>query len=75
MAPESQANLAALLDLLDESDESERLMKGEILRELGRFDEAKTLFLTLESSELRDAGRRLIELCDQADARLRVLWS
>ena len=37
------ANMERLLDLLDESRPDQRLMKAEIFRELGRFDEALQL--------------------------------
>jgi len=45
-APLSEAertNLTAAAGLLDEVDQEDRLMKAEIMRELGRFDEAKKL--------------------------------
>lgn len=39
----ARANLEALAQLFDETDPGERLMKAEALRELGRFDEARSL--------------------------------
>lgn len=39
LSPEQEANLLRLLQLLDANDPSESLMKAEIFRELGRFDE------------------------------------
>ena len=38
-SPAQEKNLAALLDLMDETDPDQRLTKAEILRELKRFDE------------------------------------
>lgn len=40
MTPQHQANLNALLSLLGEEDPSERIMKAEVFRELGRYREA-----------------------------------
>ena len=37
------ANLRAFLPLLNESDENDRIMKAEVLRELGRFEDAVAL--------------------------------
>jgi hypothetical protein len=39
MPPEQKQNLLRLLQLLDTNAPSDSIMKGEILRELGRFDE------------------------------------
>jgi hypothetical protein len=41
-------NLEALVPLLDENEPSERLMKAEALREMGRFDEALRLLVQIE---------------------------
>jgi len=43
LSEEEIGNLQAVSDLLDEQDPNDRLMKAEIMRELGRFDEAKRL--------------------------------
>ena len=40
----AQVNLERLLELLGDIDEGELIMQGEILRELGRFQECLTLF-------------------------------
>lgn len=45
LSPRETSNLTAILQTLDESDGSELVFKAEILRELGRFDEALSLFL------------------------------
>jgi len=39
-SPEASANLVRLLELLAIDDPEQRLMKAEILRELGRYEEA-----------------------------------
>jgi hypothetical protein len=43
LTPDQEANLARLLELLGSDDSGELLMKAEILRELGRFDECLEL--------------------------------
>ena len=45
-------NLYALIKLLDESDQNELLMKVEILRNLGWFDESKLLLDTISNVDL-----------------------
>ena len=37
-------NIEALVELLDDSDASDQLTQAEIMRELGRFDEASGIF-------------------------------
>lgn len=71
---EAKENLEALIPLLDDADESDRVMKAEALRELGRFDEAMSVLSTVTSPELARVVSRLRTLCEGADARLRVLW-
>ena len=39
LSPEQEANLLKLLQLLDTNDSDELIMKAEVLRELGQFDE------------------------------------
>jgi len=40
MTPKHQANLSALLALLNDGDPSERIMKAEVFRELGQYRES-----------------------------------
>lgn len=49
-----QQNLQSLLELLDSTDEQDRLMKAEIKRELGQFEEAKASLEGEFSDELAD---------------------
>lgn len=43
LSEDEVSNLQALAELLDEADSSDRLKKAEIMRELGRFEEASHL--------------------------------
>jgi len=44
--------MKCLLSLLNERDQGDRLMKAELLRELGDFEEAETLLLQIHAESL-----------------------
>lgn len=58
-------NLEALSDLLDESDEPQRLMKAEVARHLGRFNEAIRLLAWPFATGYRHQIRVIADLCQQ----------
>jgi hypothetical protein len=66
-------NLEALARLLDEGDECDRLLKAEVLRELGEFEAAKGLLDRAGSALYRGAARQLRDLCNRADRSVRRL--
>jgi len=75
-------NMKALYVLLDEAEPNERVMKAELARELGRFDDAmKVLDFTFEDGYLPavDLIKTLASACDShvveivAPTRIRVL--
>jgi len=66
-------NLEALATLLDEDDESDRLLKAEVLRELGEFEAARGLLGRAGSALYRGAARQLRDLCDRGDRSVRQL--
>jgi hypothetical protein len=66
-------NLEALVGLLEERGESDRLLKAEVLRELGEFDAAKGLLGRAGSAQYRSAARQLRDLCDRGDRLVRQL--
>lgn len=43
LSPDEVANLCALAALLDEADEEDRIMKAEVMREMGKYEEAMAL--------------------------------
>jgi hypothetical protein len=49
-------NLRALITLLDENDETDRIMKAEAHRELGEFENAEKLLAMPFGDELKDAA-------------------
>lgn len=66
-------NLEALTNLLQEADESDRLMKAEVLRELGEFELAKQVLGRIDSSKVAAVVRQIRSLCDSGDTRVRKL--
>jgi hypothetical protein len=68
-------NLEVLARLLDEGDESDCLMKAEVLRELGKFEAAKQILSRVGSSEVAAVVRQLRSLCDAEDTYVRELHS
>lgn len=75
VAPGSaRTNLEALAQLFDEGDEHhDRLMKAEVLRELGEFESAKQVLSRVHSSDLAPVVRQLQSLCDRGDTCVREL--
>jgi hypothetical protein len=68
-----RANLENLVGLMDESKEDDLLMKGEILRELGRFTEADTVLKRVTSPAYKAVAQQLRSLCVQQDTGVREL--
>lgn len=68
-------NLEVLVNLLQEDDENDRLLKAEALRELGEFESAKRLLdpLSLRSDNLGEVARRIHSLCESGDTYVRDL--
>jgi hypothetical protein len=69
-AARRRENLEALGPLLDESDEAVALLKAEVLRELGRFDEAKVCLSRITSRAYVGGARQLARLCDEGNTRV-----
>lgn len=65
MSSEETDNLRAFVLLLDETEESDRLMKAEAMRELGHFAEARGLLSKPFSTELSQAVAIITELTEQ----------
>ncbi len=64
-------NLKELYYMLDENDENECLIKGEICRNLGRFQEAKEIFMKINNPELQDIVSQLIGYCDKMEFEMK----
>ena len=73
MSDEEIANLRALLALLDDAHENDRLMKAEAMRELGMFAEAETLLAGPFCKELISAVEIIRALNQQRDSNVAEL--
>jgi len=72
-SPAATANLERLFGLLDEQDPSEQLMKAELARELGRFDEAMQLLDCDFPGEYAQAADFIRRLAREKDAAVREI--
>jgi hypothetical protein len=73
MSNEEISNLRAFALLLDESDENDRIMKAETMRELGMFAEAKALLSKPFSKELSQTIAILGDLTEQKISSVREI--
>jgi len=71
--PEETASMARLAELLDETDVHQRLLKGEVLRELGRFDAARSVLARPAPAEVESVRRFILERVEAGDTRVRPL--
>ncbi|MFN8007057.1 MAG: hypothetical protein U0V70_08580 [Terriglobia bacterium] len=69
----SRQNLEALAKLLDEKNDSERIMKAEIFRELGKFHECIALLDKVSSKGYEKVAAQLRLLSDNKDPWVREL--
>jgi hypothetical protein len=53
-------NLILLLTLLNEADENDLLLKAEVLRNLGRFEESRQLLNKVESPDLIEVKEKFL---------------
>lgn len=73
MSAGCKKNLEALGNLLRETAEDDRIMKAEVMRELGRFDSAKALLTLVRSEEFQSITHQIRSLCVCKDATVREL--
>jgi hypothetical protein len=69
----ARENLEALVDLLSEEEACDRLMKAELLRELGRFEEARRVRHGPFTPGQQRAAEQLLSLCERGDTTVREL--
>ncbi len=67
-----RANLSALLEFFDENDQSDLLLKAEVLRNLGEFDAANQVLDKITSPELSRFVAQQRAFCEQQEIRTRV---
>jgi hypothetical protein len=66
-------NLRALMLLIDETDEEQRITKGEILRELGKFDEARACLESVDNPNLQTVVTFLMNCVKARDTTLHII--
>lgn len=67
------SNLTGFAQMLDESDANDLVMKAEVMRELGRFDDARTLLARSVDSNSSQAVAIIESLVDQGDPYVRQM--
>lgn len=73
ITPMFNGNLQALARLLDNENDDDRLLKAELLRELGEFEPAKQILSGVYSDRFATIVRQLRLLCDAGDVGVREL--
>jgi hypothetical protein len=68
-----QDNLRALAEILVPEDDSDRLMKAELFRQLGDFEAAMAMLDGVESDEVERIVGQLQSLCDAQNTRVKQL--
>lgn len=64
-------NLTELLKLLDENKDEESVIKAEILRNLGRFDEAKILLKKNHNPKYHNLITQILEFCNNRESSVK----
>jgi len=70
-SPAQEENLLALANLLDEKDPNQRIMKAEILRELGKFEECVKLLEPSFDNDYHTVAVLIKELAEQKSRLVR----
>lgn len=70
---EREEQLRALLPLLEGSSDQDRIMRAELLRELGRWGEAEGALLRVRSAEFAPVVKQIMALCQARDRWVREL--
>ena len=73
MTDADKANLEVLIELLDDENQSDLLMKAEAYRELGKFEEAKEVLLKCDPSFAPEATDAIWQLCVKRDGFVREI--
>lgn len=67
-------NLKIFADMLDESDDNELIKKAEIMRETGRFNDAKALLAKVTNSDADQAVEFIRALANKGDCYVRKMY-
>ena len=72
---EQKNNMRTLSHLLDDTDEIQRILKAEIARELGEFNNCKRLLSYAFADQFSYAASIIRQLAEERDSRVRVISS
>jgi predicted Zn-dependent protease len=73
-APEErEKNMEKLLGLLDKTNPNDQIMAAEILRQLGKFDEALEVLKTLDRDDYGEVLVQLEDFCDDNETTVQKL--
>jgi hypothetical protein len=67
------ANLTAFANMFDEADSNDLVMKAEVMRELGRFDDAMALLARSTDSDIAQAVEIIKRLVENKDSYVREM--
>lgn len=67
------SNLTAFAEMLDESNASDLIMKAEVMRELGRFDDAKALLAQIVDDSFLQVVAIIKNLIEKSDPYVRKM--
>ena len=70
---EREKNMEKLLGLLDKTNPNDQIMAAEILRQLGRFDEALEVLKTLDRDDYGEVLVQLEDFCDDNETSVQKL--
>jgi hypothetical protein len=73
LSEEARRNMESLLTLLSEADEQQRLMRAELARELGLFEEAERLLAMEYTDQCQHAATRISALVKKRNTSVATL--
>ncbi len=71
LSTDCSRNLEALLSLLNHADDSKRILKAEVRRELGEFESARQVLNGVTSSDYGNLVGQLLSMCESKDTCVR----
>ena len=73
MSSGEEQNLKKFSELIDETETNGLIMKGEVMRELGRFDAAKALLERVKEEEIKGVVEFIKTLAAEGDRYVREI--
>jgi len=73
MSSEEEQNLKKFAELIDETETNGLIMRGEVMRELGRFDAAKALLERVKEEEIKEVVEFIKNMAAEGDRYVREI--